>query len=247
MDPSVYRENALIEDEHWWFVGRRRIIDAAIQRFLSEAAPPSFQVLEVGCGSGGNSPTFARFGQLLAVEPEPMAAEIAQKRGGVEVVIDSLPDLAVIGDGRFDLILLCDVLEHVDREQESIRRLTQLLRPGGILVVTVPAFQFLWGYHDELHHHRRRYRRPDLVRKISAEGLRVEYAGYFNSILFLPAAAVRLLDRWSSRRGKTGLQIPANPVNRIMTWLFALERHWVGRLAVPFGLSLLAVARRVDR
>ena len=240
MDPSFYREMAAVEDRHWWFEGRRRILAAVLDRL---ASGPGAEVLEVGCGTGGNLPMLARYGRLHACEPEAGARAMAEARGLATVAPGGLPHDLPFGEKPFDLIALLDVLEHVAADEASLAALHDRLKPGGTLLITVPAYMFLWSVHDEVNHHVRRYTRAELVRKLRAAGFRVRHATYFNTILFPVIAAVRLVGRVAGKGG-SDLGLPGDVANRLLTRIFASERHVVSRLALPFGVSILAVAER---
>ena len=191
----------------------------------------------------------ADFGVVVGSEFDPEAAGIAAERGIAKIVRSGLPNRMPFEDAQFQLVTLLDVLEHIDEDQASLTTLTKLLRPGGYLVVTVPAFQFLWGPHDIEHHHRRRYRARQLRQKLEASGLQVQWLSYYNSLLFPLAVLVRLLRRVVIALGRDSgqgreLALPPRAINRLLGSLFASERHWLGRLYVPFGVSLVGVARK---
>ena len=160
MDRAVYQAMAAEEDKHWWFVGRRAVLSGLIGR---RAAPPNgARVLDMGCGSGGNMAMLARFGELEAVEYDAPAREIAEDRGIAPVAPGGLPDDLNIDDGRFGLIGLFDVLEHVEQDVASLKTLGEKLAPDGRLVISVPALPWLWSEHDVTHHHFRRYTKATL-------------------------------------------------------------------------------------
>ena len=163
-----------------------------------------------------------------------------------QVVKGSLPDDLPFATECFDLIVLLDVLEHVDDDGASLSTLHRLVAPAGYLLITVPAFMFLWGRHDVEHHHKRRYVEDDLRRRVEQARLAVEHSTYFNSLLFPVAVAVRLLDRFLAvpprRRGPQAC--PSGVVNRALEAIFSVERHFVTRGHAPFGVSLLVIARK---
>lgn len=235
-----------LEDRHWWFLGRRRIV-----RSIIEGIRPgqNLEILDVGCGTGGNLPMLAEFGVVTGSEFDPEAAAIAAERGVAEIVRSGLPAQMPFADGQFQLVTLLDVLEHIEEDQASLETLVKLLQPGGHLVVTVPAFEFLWGQHDIEHHHRRRYRAAQLRLGLEASGLQVQWLSYYNSLLFPLVALVRLLRRVMPAHGEDSgagreLALPPAAINRLLERLFASERHWLGRRYVPFGVSLIAVAQK---
>jgi SAM-dependent methyltransferase len=242
MHEALYGQMRELEDRHWWFLGRRRIVESVIARLdLAPGAP----ILDAGCGTGGNLAMLRRFGEVVGAEYDASAAAIARQRGVAQVVRAGLPAEMPFAAEQFQLVTLLDVLEHIDDDQGSLQTLAGLLRPGGYLVFTVPAFPFLWGPHDTEHHHRRRYRAAPLRRQIAAAGLQLQWLSYYNSWLFPAAAAVRLLRKVVPEQGVgSELALPPAPINGLLAGLFASERLWLGRVAIPFGVSLLGVARK---
>ena len=243
MRNELYHQMSALEDRHWWFAARRQIVSQAITRI---ARPPAAaRILDAGCGTGGNLAMLGRFGRVTGVEPDDTALELARGRNtGAEIVKGMLPDALPFDDATFDLAVLLDVLEHVDDDRGALRRLAALLKPGGHLVLTVPAFRFLWSGHDESHQHRRRYRRPELSEKIASAGLRVRCISYFNTWLFPLIAAARAVKRQSANRRSSDLFLPPPPVNSLLRLLMASERHAIGRISLPAGVSLIACAAK---
>ncbi|MCH9013739.1 MAG: class I SAM-dependent methyltransferase, partial [Proteobacteria bacterium] len=155
MDRQVYARMAELEDRHWWFAARRRILTEVLARLVALPAAP--RLLEAGCGTGGNLAMLSRFGEVAAFEPDAEARRKAQEKSGFDVRDGRLPGDIPFEPGRFDLVAAFDVLEHVEDDLASLRALHAQLRPGGSALITVPAFEFLWSRHDERHHHWRRY------------------------------------------------------------------------------------------
>jgi len=239
MDPQIYLKMRAVEDRHWWFVGRRRIIDSVIQ---SLHLPEHADILDVGCGTGGNLSLLQRYGRATGVELDNAARELANQRQQGEVLPGRLPDDLPFAAHSFDLVVLLDVLEHLEDDRASLAALGGLLKPGGRIVLTVPAFPMLWGPHDQTHHHKRRYRSATLRAVIMQAGLETAYLSYFNTWLFPLIAPIRLLQRLQPP-GKSDLAIPPAIVNQALTTLFASEGFLLPQVRLPFGISLLAVLK----
>lgn len=235
---------AAIEEDHWWFVARRHILQDAIRRIapLTDGAG----VLEAGCGTGGNLAMLEDFGRVSAFEPDAGARELARRKSGVQVSEGRLPTDVPFEGESFDLVVALDVLEHIDDDLAGLRALRDRLRPGGWMVITVPAFSFLWSHHDVVHHHKRRYRKKELTRLARQTGLSLVTATYFNTLLFPVIAAVRFVKNLLRRESADDAILPLRLVNVILAAVFASERHLVGRVSLPLGVSILMVARRSD-
>jgi len=236
---------AEVEDAHWWFASRRAIVDRIIARL---SLPPDAAILEPGCGAGGNFPMLARRGRLFAFDADESAIGFAQSRGRAQVARGFLPEAIPFGHQCFDLIVMTDVLEHLDDPACTLRALHARARPGGWLLMTVPALPWLWGDHDVTHHHRRRYRACELRMLVSAAGFDVRYLSYYNFLLFPLIAGVRIWQRWSASDrdgagGRHDLAMPPAPINSLLQRIFSSERFIVGTARIPFGVSLIVLAR----
>lgn len=231
-----------LEDQHWWFQGRRQIVSTVLGTL---GLPDGAKLLDLGCGTGGNLQMLTGFGAVTAVEMDATAADLARQRGWAPVLSGSLPDNLPVGEGVFSCVTLLDVLEHVEQDAESLATINQLLAPHGHVLITVPAFEFLWGPHDAAHHHKRRYRAEALRALLLGAGFSVTKLTYYNTWLFPPAAMVRLL-RKLFPGGEGGLEVTLPPswINRMLGILFASERHVLTHAGFPFGVSLLAVGQK---
>ena len=238
MERAVFDRKAEQDEVHWWYVARREILRDLIAREVR--LPPDARILEIGCGTGHNFDMLKAFGRLDAVEVDSAARGLASRRLGHAVGDAPLPELTGIPDGTYHLIALLDVLEHVDADRESLRSIATKLAPGGRILVTVPAYQWMWSAHDLAHHHKRRYSKRGLRAAIEGAGLRVERIGYFNSLLFPLAAAVRLAGKLTGKT-ESDDKLPPAPLNTLFRAIFGAERHLVGRLPFPAGVSLFAL------
>jgi SAM-dependent methyltransferase len=238
MDPTYTATHIEEDRRHWYFRGRLAVLLGVLARVLP--APPC-RILEIGCGTGNVLYALAPFGQAVGVERDPGLRAVGHA-AGLDIRAGALPDDLSVPDAWADAVLLLDVVEHLDDDLGSVRAARRALRSGGVMVLTVPAYGWLWSGHDLALGHRRRYSARTLRAVVVAAGLRVEHAGYFNTVLFPAIASVRLAKRLVRARGHD-LRRPPDPVNRALERLFALERHVVLRPGLPFGSSVLVVAR----
>jgi SAM-dependent methyltransferase len=243
MNPDAYTLAAQSEEQHWWFAARRDVLRSVLDRFCPRGNDRG--VLEAGCGNGGNLPLLADYGSLCAFEIHDEARRRASARGIARVEKGWLPDGVPFGDVRFDLVAALDVLEHVEDDASAVRALRNTLAPAGLLLLTVPAYTWLWSRHDELSHHRRRYSLPQLVSLVEKCGLRTAYASYFNSLLFPAGVAHIKLSGWLGGHPLGALRVPAAPINGLLREVFRLERHLLPRVSLPFGISIVVCARPV--
>jgi SAM-dependent methyltransferase len=239
MERIVYDRMAELDSRHWWYRARRDILAELIRRKVPLPAQP--RILEVGCGTGHNLPMLAQFGRVDAVEIDPLARAIAASRLGHAVHDAPLPDLAGVPPRAYDLVALLDVLEHVEADRDALVSIAARLKPNGRILLTVPAHPWMWSAHDVANHHKRRYTKRSLRAVVAAAGLKLEALTYFNSVLFPVAAMARVAARLAKKEG-SGDAMPPRPVNSLFEALFGLERHAIGRLPFPPGVSLAAIA-----
>ncbi len=241
MEAAVFARMAELDQDHWWFVARRRILESLIRRRVKP--PPGAQILEIGCGTGHNLAMLSRFGSLDASELDDTARALAAQRRGMPIKSAALPDLSMFETKNYDLIALLDVLEHVADDGPALVAIKQRLKPGGKLLVTVPANPSMWSAHDASHHHHRRYTRGTLRAALVKAGLEIDLLSPFNTLLFLPIWAARMVGKALGREAADD-SLPPLPVNAVLKAVFALEAPLVGRVPMPFGVSLVAIARR---
>ena len=245
MQEDYYQIYAAAEQSHWWFAARRKILEAVILATLP--GDQTSLLLEVGSGTGAMGQMLSRFGCFVGVDSNWLALE--QARAKVERLVAGRVERLPFRAGAIDAVCAYDLLEHVDDDGGALRELRRIVKPHGKLLVTVPAFSFLWSEHDEVNHHLRRYTKARLAHVLTDSGWRIERLTYFNTILFPAIAGARLLQRQRTAgtpaRSDFALQVPPL-VNRFLEAVFAIERHVLPRMNLPFGVSLLAVATPVQ-
>jgi SAM-dependent methyltransferase len=239
MERIVYDRMAELDGRHWWYRARRDILAELIARRIE--LPGDARILEIGCGTGHNLEMLSRFGRVDGIEIDEAARAIASSRLGYLVKDSPLPELPGIKDRAYDLVAILDVLEHVEQDREALASIARKLKPGGKLLITVPAFPWMWSAHDEVNHHKRRYTRSALRKVIGDAGLKLEMLSWFNSLLFPLAAAARLVGRLTGKQDSDDKMPPA-PVNALFEAVFGLERYALGRVPFPPGVSLVAIA-----
>ena len=244
MDEAEFRVLVSQDERHWWFRGRRRVINAQLDRL---GLPGGCAVLDAGCGSGRTMDELRRFGHVAGFDLNELGVAHARARGHDDVRVARL-EATPWSDESFDLITCLDVLEHTPDDVVSLRELRRVARPGAALLVTVPAYQALWSSHDVANHHYRRYRRPALLAAGREAGWEPVTWSYFNSILLAPAAAVRLAERLPRRRGERGrshVEVTPPALDGLLELPLRAEAAAVRRgVRLPVGMSLMAVFRR---
>lgn len=242
MDRDYELQTHQAEDRHWWYRGRRRVLERVVSDLR---LPARARILDAGCGSGRNMVEFARHGEVTGIELSPTSLGLARERGAGEVVEGSVLEMPFEA-GAFELAASLDVIEHLEDDLQALRELRRVVAPGGSLLITVPAYQWLWSGHDEINHHHRRYTRRSLQSVGEQAGWQQVRTTYFNSLLLPAAIALRVLDRFNRKTTESSLDlwVPPAPVNWLLERPLAMEAALIGRGGrIPAGLSLLAVFR----
>jgi len=243
LEPAAYIEMAEIQSRHWWFTGRRAILTSTIQQLM---LPSNARILEIGCATGGNLDMLATFGKVSAFDMEESARVIANKKtGGVhDIRAGHCPDNIPFQGERFDLICLFDVLEHIEQDIETLAAIRSLLADDGRILITIPAYDWLYGVHDKFLHHRRRYSAREIRQHADATGYRLVRLSHFNTLLFPLAAIVRMKERLLGSKVAAGSRVPPEPVNGLLRTIFTAERTWLKHFNLPFGVSLLCLLEK---
>jgi 2-polyprenyl-3-methyl-5-hydroxy-6-metoxy-1,4-benzoquinol methylase len=249
VESSLYDEYVRIEDIHWWFRGRRKIITTVLRPYVR---PPA-RILDVGSGGGAVAQALVEFGHVTACDIDVRCAASVARRPGMSFAYGTAESIP-FADSSFDLVTAFDVLEHLDDDIMALREMARVISPTGLIAVTVPAYGWMWGRQDEISHHRRRYTRRSLRKAINAAGLQPRRVTAFNTILFPGIAAVRVARRLARRVTDGGeAQDPAGlssdfsmtkpgPLNDLLASTFSAEAAVLGVLDLPVGVSLLAIA-----
>ena len=237
MRPEAYDEMRAVEERHWWFRGRRALLWALLWR--AGGGPYPARVLDAGCGTGRNLVEFAALGGAVGVDPAAEAVQACRARGLGDVHRAALDDLP-FAESSFDLLLPTDVLEHVDDDAGALRELRRVAAPGALLLVTVPGHPRLWSQHDVALHHRRRYRRAELVSRVRDAGWEPVVVTWWNAFLLPLIAAARVAG------GSDGADHDRTPTwaDRALRLPLAVEARLVARGAdLPAGVSLALACR----
>jgi len=247
MEAELFDELWQVEQRHWWFVARRRIVESMVERYAPQQASGPLRICELGCGTGGNLAYWNDQHEVFGMDSSERALEYAHRRVGARVERGALPDDVPFEPASFDVVLMTDVLEHIEDDVASAEVAISLLRKNGIFVATVPAHQWLYSPRDAHHQHFRRYAKKDFSRLFQMPGVQIEHLGFYNSLLFPPAAAVRMASKWLGREAEPGdLRVPFGWLNRTLTGIFSFERRLLGRVPMPTGLSLITAVRRTE-
>lgn len=254
MRPENYGIIFDVEDDHWWFVGRRAVVFAQIEDALGAPAsrPREFtadgtsaiQLLDIGCGTGATMDHLRKYGEVQGIDLAMIPLGFSRRRGHQRTMCASATELP-FADESFDLVTALDVIEHLDDDVKGLGEIRRVLKPGAPAVIYVPAFQALWGPNDDQSGHKRRYRLPQLQAAAEKAGLKVERISYSNFAMFLPIWLGRKLLNLLGKTEASENRINHPFINNLLAWLFASEANWLRRRRLPFGVSVLCVVRKV--
>lgn len=244
MNVAEYAEMYKLETFYWWFVSRRQLLDEFVREVSSTLTRPL--ILDVGCGTGINHSVLSRYGTTVCTDPSGEAVAFSRSRG-IEELTQSQLETLPFPASTFDLITALDVLEHVDDDMRAMREILRVTKEGGVLLVTVPAYGFLWSEHDEALHHRRRYAASELRNKLTNAGFEVERITYYMSLLFFPILFIRFVQSLTKRsiEAKTSHIILPSWVNSLLIAVLSFERVLLRWMNLPFGVSIVCTARKL--
>ena len=231
-----------VEQSHWWYIGRRRILTQFVEQICRQVTDRPARILDVGCGTGANLLMLSNYGEAEGVDVSEDALEFCRARGLDKVKLGAAEELPY-EDGTFDLVTAFDVVEHMDDDLAGLTEMRRVLRPGGRVLLFVPTFMFLWGLQDDVSHHRRRYRLPELRRVLEQAGFEVERSTYANITFFAPILLVRKLMRLTGIKTDTENTINVSALNGVFGKILGAESTVLRYMNLPFGVSGLVVAR----
>ena len=247
MQQHTYAIMDRVEDTHWWFVGRRAILETFLRGIVAETdadknvrVPP--RILDIGCGTGANLEMLAQFGSAEGVDVSDDALEFCRRKG-LKVqkgLAESLP----YADETFDVTTALDVVEHLDDDVAGLKEMHRVTRGGGHSLIFVPAFMWLWGVQDDISNHRIRYTKKQIVERIEKAGFTVERATYANFTFFAPILGGRTLMKLTGIKPESENNVNVSALNGMFGKLFSAERLWLKRFNFPFGVSIVIQARK---
>lgn len=239
MEKQVYHDMIKGQENHWWFKARRKILNSILKKYIPSG---KIKIFEIGCGTGGNFPMLKKFGDVFAMEMNEFASKYAAAATGLDVRIGWLPDNIPFNE-KFDVICMFDVLEHIKDDKSALQEIQKLLNPGGIVILTVPAHQWLYGSHDRMHYHHRRYSTKVLKKIIFNFNMKILRLSHFNFLLFPLIILARLIDIMMKPEESTGYSIPNTILNKLLYTIFSLEKYLINRITFPFGASIFAILK----
>jgi 2-polyprenyl-3-methyl-5-hydroxy-6-metoxy-1,4-benzoquinol methylase len=242
MNIDMYRIFFDIQKKHWWFVTKKKIVLDTIDRHVTKRA--SAKVLDIGCGSGLMLNALEDVGRTFGMDMSDDAIGFSREIFSGKVEKGFLPDQIPYEENFFDLVTALDVIEHVDRDIDSLKAIRSRLISDGKAVITVPAYMFLWSTFDEMNEHKRRYTLTELNTKLVQAGFIVEKITYFNTLLFPVVYIVRKLNNFLKRDGASDVDMPNGPLNFVLKGVFGIEKYLLRFVNLPFGVSILAVVRK---
>ncbi len=230
-------------DSWWWEVGRRALVKSLVNRYANGANGQT--VLEIGCGTGATMKELESRGLIVGMDISPLALGHCREKG-IDTVCAADAARLPYRDEQFDLVISVDVLEHLDDDVSALHEIRRVCKPGGVIIFTVPAFKFLWSRRDDMAHHLRRYRLPEVKKKVQQAGLQIRRATYINLPLFVPLfllVKVGYLLRRNPSKTMDYVLVPS-PVNKVLSWVVKREANWLARANLPIGTSIGCVATR---
>lgn len=234
-----------LEDFYWWFVGRRKLVGEILAKEAEHRG--ALRILDVGCGTGANLAAFRHYGPAIGIDFSEQALDLCSRRE-VDAVCLAAVEKLPFPDHTFDVITALDLLEHTDEDLVALKEMQRVCKPGGLLIIIVPAYGFLWSEHDEALKHRRRYTAHELRNKIAVTGFDLKRSTYFITALFWPILAWRIYQGLFKNNSvpQTSMRILPPWLNSLLVSVLDVERWVLRGINLPFGVSAVALARKPD-
>ncbi|MBV9216802.1 MAG: class I SAM-dependent methyltransferase [Acidobacteria bacterium] len=244
MQQHTYAIMDEVEGSHWWFVGRRRILESFLGPIVSKLKLQSskIRILDVGCGTGANIEMLSQYGEAEGVDVSDDALEFCRRKG--LAVQKGLAETLPYAEGSFDLTTALDVVEHLDDDVAGLTEMYRVTKSGGYSLIFVPAFMWLWGVQDDISHHRIRYTKRQIVDRLKQAGYEIERATYANWTFFAPILGGRTLMKVTGIKPESENNVNISALNGVFGSLFGAERFWLRNFNFPFGVSIVVVARK---
>jgi len=244
MQQHTYAIMDRVEDKHWWFVGRRAILESFMRGIVAKigARPSAIRILDVGCGTGANLEMLSQFGEAEGVDVSDDALEFCRGKG--LNVQKGLAEKLPYEDGAFDVTTALDVVEHLDDDIAGLKEMFRVTKSGGYSLIFVPAFMWLWGVQDDISHHRIRYTKSQIIERLEKAGYSIERATYANWTFFAPILAGRTLMKLTGIKPESENNVNVSALNGVFGRIFSSERFWLKNFNFPFGVSIVVVAKK---
>ena len=244
MQQHTYAIMDRVEDKHWWFVGRRAILESFMRGIVAKigARPSAIRILDVGCGTGANLEMLSQFGEAEGVDVSDDALEFCRGKG--LNVQKGLAEKLPYEDGAFDVTTALDVVEHLDDDLAGLTEMFRVTKNGGYSLIFVPAFMWLWGLQDDISHHRIRYTKSQIIERLEKAGYSIERATYANWTFFAPILAGRTLMKLTGIKPESENNVNVSALNGVFGRLFSSEKFWLKNFDFPFGVSIVVVAKK---
>ena len=244
MEQHTYAIMNRVEDSHWWFVGRRAILESFLRGIIEKIKIQNPKILDVGCGTGANLEMLAQFGESEGVDISDDALEFCKRKG--LKVHKGLAETLPFADESFEIVTALDVVEHLDDDIAGLKEMHRVLKNGGKTLIFVPAFMWLWGVQDDISNHRIRYTKKQIVERLQQAGFEIERATYANWTFFAPILVGRTIMKITGIKPESENNVNVSALNGIFGKLFSAERFWLRRANFPFGVSIVIVAKKAE-
>ena len=245
MQQHTYAIMNRVEDSHWWYVGRRLILESFLEQIVQKIrnSQSAIRILDVGCGTGGNLEMLAKFGAAEGVDVSDDALEFCKRKGlkAHKGLAESLP----FDDESFDVVTALDVVEHLDDDVAGLNEMYRVLRRGGKTLIFVPAFMWLWGVQDDVSNHRIRYTKKQITERLQQAGFEIERATYANISFFAPILAGRTLMKLTGIKPESENNVNVTALNGVFGKIFGAERFFLKNFNFPFGVSIVIIAKKI--